>query len=718
MSRLSSIFTATTLAAAGAVAFGGPADSTSVDVELAARADVRGTLQGPDEVDVFRYVAPAGSTLTFRVAASPTRAIDFDVRLVGPDGADVPLAGLPQFADRGGVVSLTKFAPTAAGAYELRVGGTGAGTYRLTWTATPGAKRVQKCDLRCTTLGRTSGEATAFGRVAAVGAATSLVVAADESDLHGARLDVPADMAPAGTSLLLTSGAAVAVPNPATQQSAGPAVWVQPTTLVLAAPATLTIPYDRLLVPRTADAAADLRVARLDPRGTITVLVPSVDTSQRTVTVTTDRLGRFVAFAPKGPPDPSSGRYWHAVLGVSLEPGSGGDSRFRRVDLEMGLATFAVDGTIAYVGDHFATSWSHDDQGAGQSTRSADRDQSATLPWAFAADGGRIQVGGAGADGAVLEPSEDGGLYVGQVGDQTPLTQGRIEVALRRARRVPSAAAFVGTYWFGAVDVVARQEGSSPAQLSSRRISGTLTLRADGTGSIKADTTFVEFDPSDRTLKSGRGPLTGGIGQWSIVDAAGGWREGSLALTSSDPGSTSPMRIFPSADGKSFFGAIDPDDKSEYMFLFGVRQSTSMSAALVTGDFAAGGIDVGVDGYQLPAQPTPGPAVGDVYVAESEMVLRFAYGPKRLGIASQTERDVHRDRNEDDGVRVTFLTDPPPGTIPFTLARTGRIVVYAEPGFQIVGAVVPDARSGFIVSGPVKDAGPFGLRVLVKSPPK
>jgi len=714
MPRVPTIPVVATLCVACIPAFAADPAPTAVDVELAARADVRGTLRGPDEVDVFRWRAPVGATITFRVAASPARAIDFDVRLVDPAGAEVPLAGLPRFTDRGGLVALSKYAPPTAGVYVLRVGGKGSGAYRLTWTASPGAKAVQRCDLRCTTLGRALGDETAIGRAVAAGAATTLDVAAADSDLRFARLDVLADAAPAGTSLLLTSSVGAAVPDPSTLQSAGPDVLVQPSSLVLSSPATLTLPYERILVPRTASAATDLRVARVAKNGTISVLAPtSVDTAGRTVSVTTDRLGRFVVFAPKGPPDPTSEAYWHVALDVTLEQAAtGADSRARRAQVESGLASFSGGGALAFVGDRFETSWTHDDQGAGHVTRTSFHDEPASLAWSFDADGRRIRIDDGSGRASVLEPSEDGAAYVGQIGETTWNSRAGVEAALRRSPRALSAESIAGSYWIGALEVQALQGAASAMDVETWRTSAAATLRADGTWTIAGDSRLATFDPSDRRTKLGRGRIAGG-GTWTIVGAEGGWREGSIALTISGADSVAPLLIFPSADRRMFLGTTDPTSEGDHMFLVGVRRSTSMSPRLLTGDYAMGGFEARVSTYS----PATGPVVGDLGVSQTEAVARYASGARRFGVSSEARRDVDRDPGAALGVRVAYAIDHPTDAVAFSLARSGRLSVRADPRFEIVGAMTPDARAGFVVSRPVRGIDFFGVRLLVKSPP-
>jgi hypothetical protein len=705
------------LAACAAVisssALGNSLPATPVDVSLTPRIQVRGTLSGRGEVDVFRYSAPPATVLTF--ALTGNRTIGFDVHLFGPGAAEIPLAGLPRFVSRAGSMSLTKYALPADGAYELRVGSAAPGTYLLRWTATPGATRLAKCDLRCATLGRTLGDETAVGRLVDAGDTTTLDVASS-SDIAGTRLVVPAGAVPDETLLLVTSSAAFAPPDPSSYQAAGPAVGVQPSDAAFSSPAAVTLPYDPLLVPRSADARKDLHVAALGLGGDTTVLAPTaVDTVRHTVTVAANAAARFVVFSPKGPPDPTGTEYWYG--GVSLmfgTDGSGADSRERFIHVETSRMTFGAGGSLTSSGDGFETSWSHDDQGVGHVEQAADRGRSETLGWEFDPDGRSLHMIVPHVGTFVLEPSEDGSILVEQARCNETVPMCSVSMGLRRSARAPTREAIAGTYWIGTVTLHAVQQGASPVELEVSRTFGTATLRADGTWSLSDDETRTNFDPGHRSVKTLR-RRSAVKGTWTILGPSAGWSEGAVELTIAGGQAFGPIRLFPSADRSAFYGTIDPTTGGDHMFVVGVRRAAGLTASSLDGTFAVGGFDLGMETYAPPATP-PGPGVGDVPAMQSDVRVTFDRTP-RLHVVSQLEKEVRRDDAAPGGVRIDIGTDVPPSAVPFSLAPTGRLTVRGDPTQRAVGAVAPGARAAFAVVDPARGSGRLGIRLFVKSPP-
>jgi hypothetical protein len=685
--------------------------TTSVDVETGSAADVRGTLAG--ETDVFRFTAAAGATLTFRVTASPARSLRFDVRVVAPSGAELPIVGVPRSVNRPGLASLSRFALPESGRYSLRVGGTGAGTYRLTWTTGPGADRPEKLDFRGVALGRASGYETAVGRPVAAGAPTSLTVAST-SDLVGASLVVPADAAPDGARVLLTSTTAPRVSD-AGRHAAGPALAVAPDGMVLSSAATLTVPYDPFLVPRGADPAAVLSVARVASDGTSVALVPvSVDAQSHTVTVTTDRFARFVATSSTGLLDPTGKSYWRASLDASFKPDAGGDGTTARdVDLQAGRATFEDGGTMPLSGLQYSGHWLHDVSGAVVAGATGGRSD-VVSSWSFAPDGRRIQVDDVVHGTSLFEMSENGQALVGQLDGRTTRPSCRIDVALLRAERAPTMSDLAGAWRFGMVELdMTWSDDGRPLGLEVDRSLGTLNLRADGTWTITVDSRGARF--ARKTRRLGRTAFDGALGGgWSVVGSDGGWAEGSVMLTIPTPIDTVIINVLPSADGRSFVGCTNSDLGLEtFAFLFGVRKSNATTNADAQGEYAATELGLGVTVYRPSGAPR---FVPDIVLSQTQARIAFD-GSGALALTSGSHLTVERDPSAVGVIRNDSGADDPIASIPFSLTRTGALTVQADPQALVVGAIAPDASTGFVVDSPRTGVGEYGLRVFVKSPP-
>ncbi|MCE9635217.1 MAG: hypothetical protein K8T90_05865 [Planctomycetes bacterium] len=697
------------------ISFGAPTDD-ALDVELASRADVRGTLSS--ETGAFTYAAVAGATLSFKLVATPARGVTFDVRLVGPDATAIDLAGLPRFVQRDGFVSVSRASLPLTGSYVLRVRGPGSGTYRLDWTASPGPKRVQRCDLRCTTLGRSPGSESAAGRIIRAGTGTSVSVTRTDSDVRGAAIVVQGGAAPAETVVLLTSAPAARPRALAGLHVAGPSIAIEPDGLRLGAAAAVTVPYDPVRVPHGSNAASQLRMARVDAHGTTTVIAPdSVDTESHVVTAPSDRFARFVVVAPDGPPDPEAVAYWHGALTVRVSPDGGGgtDSRHRDVSLDVGRATLLPGGGLDVVGDWYGATWTTDNAGVGQLSLSSALGESGTIKWAMDADGRRLRVIDPSGGGSVLEPCADGSLYVGTLGEDTTGPQSTIEIALRRPPSDLPTAALVGSYWVGVQEFGVSQSGQSPTSVEIGRTFGVVTLRADGTWSLKGDSISTRADwsePDGRTRRSSARES----GTWAVATPSDSWYAGTVMLSSANgPGR---VRIFPSADGALFFGTNDPAaDGGAFAFLFGVRQARAITPSDVKGDYAFAQMTPDANAFRLVGLP-PAPAelvVPDVRCWQEDGIMRFA-GTSTVRIPADRLKEVDRDGTVPGGVRVTYDASTAQSGVGFTLARTGRFDVRAGANEQVVGAVSADARAGFVVIAPVKPNGAYGLRVFVKAP--
>jgi hypothetical protein len=701
---------AAALLVACASASAGSDVGTRVDVLGAANADIRGTLSG--ETDVYRFDAAEGAKLGVRLVATPRKSLRFAVRLVAPGGDDIELPGSRGYVNRRGLMTIRDRYLSGSGQYTLTVAGTGTGDYRLKWTTDPGAA-PRSVDLRCTSLGRAPGEETAVCRVTTASETTSIAVAS-LSDLAGSRLIVPADAAAPGTPVLLASGAVPPVPERATRHAAGPAAEVSPGGIVLGSPALLTLAYDPHLVPRDANAAADLAVARTDADGApVSLQAVSVDTQAHTVTVRTDRFGRFVVTSPTGPLDPSGRTYWRGTFDVAYTTDTNGDSRRRDVVVRVGRAAFAADGTVAGRGLQYDAMWTHEDSGRCSAVIHGYPDRPSSSTWKFAADGRRIEI--AGADGA-FEISENGQALVGQTGTRADPTSCRFDAALLRADRAPTAASLAGTFTVGMSELGMSWGSARPLGLDAGVSAGTAVLRSDGTWSITVDEQTTRFANRPRRLVPAKfhGTLRG---RWTVVGAEDPWAEGSLRLSIPTPAGAIVFHAYPSADGNAWFAVSDAADPSYFMFFVAVRRAKSLSPESLTGEWSTSGLAFAMTTYGVPPDGSPQRTVPDLNLVQSD--ARFACdGTPALSMSSGSLTTVRRNPASPGGVAGGTWPDAATGeVISFSMAPNGTLSIPPVQSGRRGGAFSADANVGFLVTTPFSLTGEYGLRLLVRSPP-
>lgn len=133
------ITTGSWLALTALALLGAPA-LANVDVEIDAKAKVKGTLQPEGEVETLRFAATRGATLAVVLSAKKKAPLDFDVELRAPDDSVVDLSGAPKFVDKGKKVTVKKLALPQTGEYRLIVRATGEGEYAAKVTVVPAKK--------------------------------------------------------------------------------------------------------------------------------------------------------------------------------------------------------------------------------------------------------------------------------------------------------------------------------------------------------------------------------------------------------------------------------------------------------------------------------------------------------------------------------------------------------------------------------------------------
>jgi len=114
--------------------------AADVDVELAAKGNVLGTLLPEGEVDVFRFDAVAGTQLTLAVSARKKAPLDFALVILGPDMLAVDPNGAKAFVDKGSSLRIKNLPLTQTGSYTIQVVATGTGEYKLSVKALPPRK--------------------------------------------------------------------------------------------------------------------------------------------------------------------------------------------------------------------------------------------------------------------------------------------------------------------------------------------------------------------------------------------------------------------------------------------------------------------------------------------------------------------------------------------------------------------------------------------------
>lgn len=115
----------------------GAGDGGTLDVEIANRAAVNGAIGAPRELDTLRLRVPENAAISF--VARGSGRVKPDVRLVGPDGAQIDLGA--SLRVKGRTASVASFVPGPAGLYriDVRSQGTTTGNYRLdaSWRLPP-----------------------------------------------------------------------------------------------------------------------------------------------------------------------------------------------------------------------------------------------------------------------------------------------------------------------------------------------------------------------------------------------------------------------------------------------------------------------------------------------------------------------------------------------------------------------------------------------------
>lgn len=664
-------------------------------------------------LDVF-FSAPQGSTVVVTATrAKGSAAAPALASVTGPNAYSMDLS------TAGKKTPTSHTAPLGAlpvgGDFTLSVGNDGAaGDIAVVVVVKPPKTKLRKFDLRNVSLGRPGGGETLVART--VTPAGGTVLADDPaSDLNGASVTIPAG---AISNSLLISVGSTDVPRLGSEndQAAGPAVDLEPSGTTFSTPATVTLPYDLAQLP--ADATPDdIRIRIVEDDGSATEVAPdSIDTVNGIVTAKTNGFSVCVPVVQRGTPrlgvDAGGDEYWFAGLSANFGTNpSNNDSRDRSMRLEEGVVSFYGDYTFQVSSQKTTHQWSNGDTGQGQvdgtvtTTVSPD---SLTANWAYGADGQTIEVQVQDTGVPVFMMSRDGNVLSSRPVDSSD-TQAENIFAFRKPVGTPTVAAVAGTYQGVGFEFHAESQGSGiPAQISPRRIFGTMTIGTDGGASISFTQRNGEYD--------------GSTGQWSTVLKSGSINNGTvtveaqgtfLATFPDQNGETvDPIRIYPCRDYRGGFLTHATTKPGAFLLLLFVRTGSGLSTSDVNGTWRGGLFDPSVESYDVTGGTTI--HVPDFSVS-AEGVTGTFNGTSSASLAFH-DHQVQRDNTVAGGVWVREKDDS--ATMSVSVTTKGKLTIGSSEGAG-VGAIAPDGTFA-VLGADVTNASQndYFVGVIVRSPPK
>jgi hypothetical protein len=661
----------------------------------------------------FPFSAPQGSTVV--VTATRTKGSAAAPALGTVTG---PAAYSQDLSTAGRKTPTSHTAPLGAlpvgGDFTLSVGNEGAaGDVAVVVVVKPPKAKPRKFDLRNVSLGRPGGGETLVARTVDP---TGGTVSADDpaSDLHGASVTIPAG---ALTTSLLISVGSTDTPRLGSEadQAAGPAVDLQPSGTTFSTPATVTLPYDLALLP--ADARPDdIRIRIVEDDGSATEVAPdSVDTVNGIVTARTSGFSVCVPVVLRGTPrlgvDAGGDEFWFCGLSANFGTDFGqNDSRYRSMRLEEGVVSFYGDYTFQVASQKTTHQWSNSDSGQGQvdgtvtTTVSPD---SLTANWAYGADGQTIELAVQDTGVPVFMMSRDGNVLSSRPVDSSD-TQAESIFCFRKPAGTPTVAAVAGTYQGVGFEFHAESQGvGSPADISPRRIFGTMTIGTDGGASISFTQRNAHYDSS--------------TGQWSSEVKTGSITDGTVTVeqqgtflaTFPDQNgeAVDPIRIYPCRDYKGGFLTNATPKNGNFLVLLFVRMGSGMSTSSVDGTWRGGTFDPDVQSYDITGTSTIHAADFSV----SAEGITGTFNGSSSGSIAFHDHNVQRDNTVAGGVFVQEKDE----TASFSVSVTskGKLTLATSEGAG-VGAIAPDA-SFAVLGADVSNSGQtdYFVGVIVRSPP-
>lgn len=572
-------------------------------------------------------------------------------------------------------------------------------------------------DVRAGTLGSPQGGETALAKLIGTGGGTVLVGDAGSS-IQGAGVDVPAGAV--GRSTLFSVSTTDPVGAPEGQQGAGPAVLFGPDGVQFGQAATVTVPYDPAKLPFGADPLTDLRVVRLSSDGTQTLITPtSVDLNNHTVTFPTSGFSRFMTLAPRGLPNLLGGSFWTLSVNLGFTPGvpRSGDSRDRELFVSGGTANFGAPdtpGAVALAAEERSIRFTHDDLGDG-SVFTTDSPYSATANWTYDFQGPRprVVVDHGSGDIAFLNPADTGSVLVSEIPMDPLQYTASIDMVLRRNPFPTTVPSIAGDYVFAGFQADV-EGGPGPASLSLARFVGVMTLKADGTFTVKIAERSDTFDPVLGFFDSER--ESGSVsGTFAVNGPSEGIFEGAvdLLIPDDDPqGAPDRITLMPGADGQLLMGLSRTQGGDSIDAFFGVRLQRRATTQDIAGRYVGTSFVLGPNSYTVPSTTQ---VAGDL-ISDNFTVTYDFDGSSQVRFSDIGDRLIFRnDQVSPEGLALVLSSDSAGDTIPFKLFRDGFIV---SPGLTgpVQGAASPAAGFMFLMEDPVEGGSFSGIELLVREP--
>ena len=661
----------------------------------------------------FDFAAPAGSTVVFSAkTAKGSAAAPALLTVTGPGGYLQVLSESGRKTPTSHTASIG--ALPVGGEFTLSVADEGAAGDLLVAVVVKAPKvKAGKFDLRNVALGRPGGGETLVARTITPEGGT---VSADDpgSDLDGASVTIPAGAL--SDSRLISVGSTVTPPlGSDDDQAAGPAVDLEPSGTTFTTAATVTLPYDLAQLP--ADATPDdIRIRIVEDDGSATEVLPeSVDTVEGIVTAKTTGFSTCVPVVRRGTPrlgvNAGGDEFWFCGISANFGTDFGqNDSRNRNVRLEEGVLSFYGDYTFQVASQNTTHQWSNGDIGQGEIDGTVTTNiepNSFGANWAYGADGQTIEVIAQDTGIPVFMMSRDGNVLSSRPVDSSD-TQAESIFCFRKPAGTPTVEAVAGSYQGVGFEFQAESQGiGSAADISPRRIFGTMTIGTDGSASISFNQRNAHYDSStgqwSSTLKSGS--ITNGT---VTVE-----QQGTFLATFPDQNgeAVDPIRIYPARDYKGGFLTHATPRNGSFLVLLFTRTGSGMSTSSVDGTWRGGLFDPDVQSYDVTGNSTI--HVPDFSVSAEGVTATF--DGSSSGSLAFHDHNVSRDNSVAGGVRVQEKNQN--ATMSVSVTSKGRLTLATSEGAG-VGSVAPDG-SFAVLGADVANAGQldYFVGVLVRSPP-